>query len=329
MLRNFSMNISKNNQIYLLLILMAVLSISNYSSNSKIKKEIIAIKEELDLKYGKLYEGLDSKIESSENKILKLKEEGFIEKEEFSDIAKKIRLATVLISNSEEIDKFSISGNILLIKEGIPFEGVGTGFFINQEGYIATAKHVIDTIGNKEIFIKTFNNKKYRANFVKADQNSDTAILKTHDKSPAYVQLGYYDNLGVGEEIGFIGFSLNTGIASQLIHRGVVSAKGTDNNGSKIFTINAFVNRGNSGGPVFSAKTGRVLGIISARQRDISSEKFISLPPNYQSGLILGNIDPLKLNIQLYNETLKIVGDVSQVGIGIVYSADELREIMK
>src|SRR3989344_4289255 len=98
MLRNFSMNISKNNQIYLLLILMAVLSISNYSSNSKIKKEITAIKEELDLKYGKLYEGLDSKIESSENKILKLKEEGFIEKEEFSDIAKKIRLATVLIS---------------------------------------------------------------------------------------------------------------------------------------------------------------------------------------------------------------------------------------
>ena len=322
-------NFPQNNLIYLILLFLAALLISNFLIGSKIKKEIAATRQELNEKYGRLYEDLDSKVESSENKILKLKKEGFVEKDEFSDIAKRIQSATVLISNSEKIEKLSISKNILLAKGDISFEGIGTGFFIGPDGYIATAKHVVDAIGNKEIFIKTSDNKEYRADLVKTEEKSDIAIIRIIDKSPAYVQLGYYDNLEVGEEVGFIGFSLNTGITSQLIHQGVVSAKGFDDNGSKIFTINAFVNKGNSGGPVFSAKTGRVLGIISARQKDISSEKFIALPPNYQSGLTLGSIDPLKLNIQLYNETLKIVGEVSQVGIGIIYSADELRKIME
>lgn len=312
------MKISTNSFLYLALLFLAALSTSNFLTGSKIKKEIAATIKEL-----------DSKIEASENKILKLKKEGFVEKDEFSDIAKRIKLATVLVSNSEKINKFSIPENILLTKEDIPFEGVGTGFFINPDGYVATAKHVVDAVGEKEIFVKTSDNKEYKASLVKADEKSDIAILKIKDKSPAYVQLGYYDNLEVGEEIGFIGFSLNTGITSQLVHQGVVSAKGVNAYGSKIFTVNAFVNKGNSGGPVFSAKTGRVLGIISGRQRDVSSEKFIALPPNYQSGLTLGNIDPLKLNIQLFNETLKIVGDVSQVGIGIIYSADELRKMME
>ncbi len=308
-----------NKTVYVILLLLAVaFSVWSYSNSLKIKKEIAAAIQEL-----------DSKIEASENKILKLQKEGFVEKDEFSDIAERIRNAAVLISNREKIKKFSISENILLVKGDVPFEGVGTGFFINPDGYIATAKHVVDAIGEKEIFIKTSGNKEYRVVLIKADEKSDIAILKISGKSPAFVQLGHYDNLKVGEEVGFIGFSLNTGITDQLVHQGMVSAKGVDNNGSKIFTINAFVNKGNSGGPVFSAKTGRVLGIISGRQRDISSEKFITLPPNYQSGLMLGSIDPLKLNIQLFNETLKVVGDVSQVGIGIIYSADELRKMME
>lgn len=324
------MSIFKNKAVYVILLLLVVaLSVWSYSNNSKIKKEIAATKQELNEKYGRLYENLDSKIEASENKILKLKKEGLVEKDEFSDIAERIKFATVLISNSEKIDKFSFSENILLANRDIPFEGVGTGFFINPDGYIATAKHVVDAIGDKEIFIKTSDSKQYRTVLIKTDESSDIAILKINDKSPAFVQLGYYDNLKVGEQVSFIGFSLNTGITSQLVHQGVVSAKGVDNNGTKIFTINAFVNKGNSGGPVFSAKTGRVLGIISSRQRDVSSEKFINLPANYQSGLTLGSIDPLKLNIQLFNETLKIVGDVSQVGIGIIYSADELRKMME
>ena len=312
------MVILKKTAYVILLLLAAALSVSSYSNGLRIKKETVALIQEL-----------DSKIEASENKIIKLQKEGFVEKDEFSDIAEKIRTAAVLISNSDKINKFSISENILLAKGDVPFEGVGTGFFINADGYVATAKHVVDAIGEKEIFIKTSGNKEYQAALIKTDEKSDIAILKISAKSPAFVQLGYYDNLKVGDEVGFIGFSLNTGIIGQLVHQGVVSAKGTDNNGSKIFTINAFVNKGNSGGPVFSAKTGRVLGIISGRQRDVSSEKFINLPANYQSGLTLGSIDPLKLNIQLFNETLKVVGDVSQVGIGIIYSADELRKMLE
>lgn len=69
--------------------------------------------------------------------------------------------------------------------------------------------------------------------------------------------------------------------------------------------------------------------MLSARRRDISSDQFINLPSGYNSALMLGSIDPVKFNVDLYNQTVKLVGDVSQVGIGLVYSLDDVLKFLK
>lgn len=324
----FKRNIISFSALFLALIIVVFV----YFNNQKTKQELTLLRNELTNEirdnYETVYNDLDSKIDKWDGRIVKLKEEGYVEIDEFSDISKKITTSTVLIVSDKEKVQLSESGNEFIFNDDSSEKKAGTGFFINKEGYVATAKHVVDSIGEDTIVVKTFSGKSLRAELVSVDESSDMAILKTDIGNSSFVNLGYYPNLEVGDEIGFIGFFSNGTTVIPLVHRGVISAKGIEKNDAKIFTINAFVNKGNSGGPVFSIKTGRVIGVLSARQRDVSSDKFISLPSNYTSGLNLSGIDPLKFNVDLYNKTLKVVGDVSQVGVGIVYSTDIIRDLL-
>lgn len=325
-------NFLKNNFIAVVALFLGlsalIFSYVNTVNNDRIKQELVDAIEVFNEKYGEIYSDLDSKIDRWDGKISKLKEQGYVEEDDFSDISKKILSASVLVASSQDIAAVSDSGDVILLKEeSIETGGAGTGFLINKDGYIVTAKHVVDAIGSENIIVKTFAGGQYRPRVVLLDEKYDLAMLKIEGENHPFVQLGYFDNFDVGEEIGFVGYSMNAGVATPLVYRGVVSVKGIDLNGSKIFTVNAFVNKGNSGGPVFSVRSGRVLGMLSARQRDASSERFITLPPNYKSAFILGGIDPVKFNVELYNKTVKIVGDVSQVGIGIAYSLDIIREL--
>ncbi len=293
------------------------------------KKEVKKIGEDLNNKLSALYRDLDSKLESAENNLLKLKEKGYVEADEFSDISQRISNSTVLVVASSDVPKLNQVGSAFTAKEADFKKGLASGFFVRQDGYIITAKHTADSIGHDNIFVFDSSGKQYKARITNLDEVYDLALIKIDGAGFPAVPIGYFDNLQVGDEIGFVGYSFNAQIAKPLVYRGVVSAKGIDIKGAKAFSINAFVNKGNSGGPVFSAKTGRVIGMVSARQRDVSTNRYISLPPNYQSGLALGGIDPLKLNIDLYNRTVDLVSDVSQVGIGIVFSLDRVEELIK
>lgn len=273
--------------------------------------QIVKTKEQL----SELYRDLDSKLENVEINLLKLKEEGYVEADEFSDISQRISKSTVLITGTDDISE---------INKANSEKELASGFFVREDGYIVTAKHAVDAIGRDNIFVFTFSGKQYKARVIDLDDISDVALIKVDAGGFPAVPFGYFDNLQVGDEIGFVGFSLNTSISKPLVYRGVVSAKGTDDKGAKVFSINAFVNKGNSGGPVFSAETGRVVGMVSARQRDVSSNRYISLPSNYQSAFMLGGVDPLKLSVELYNKTVELVSDVSQVGVGIVFSLDRV-----
>lgn len=298
------------------------------ATSSRVGRELVLTNERLSQKQNELFAELDSKLERLEKQIVTLKEQGYVEAEEFPAQAKKILETTVLVANSKEISRLSPAGEVIIVKEQDLGGGAGTGFFISADGLIVTAKHVVDTIGAENLVVRLISSgKQYEAHVVAKDDKSDVAVVKAKGQNFPFVEIGYSENLEVGEEIGFIGFAPSVGLARPMVHNGVISAQGTDQKGAKVFTINAFVNKGNSGGPVFSAKTGRVLGMLSARQRDVSSEQFYQLPANYSSGFSLGGVDPLKLSVDLYNQTLKVVGDVSQVGIGVVYSLDAVRSL--
>ncbi len=116
--------------------------------------------------------------------------------------------------------------------------------------------------------------------------------------------------------IGFVGFPLIMELP--LTNNGIISGKGTfkyEKNGDvvDIYTLNAFINQGNSGGPVFSADTGEVIGIINARMNVVNENQFIKYDG---SGVKISGIDPIALSVEAYNANLRFIGDVSQVGIG-------------
>ncbi|PIR69404.1 MAG: hypothetical protein COU47_03475 [Candidatus Niyogibacteria bacterium CG10_big_fil_rev_8_21_14_0_10_46_36] len=246
---------------------------------------------------------LDALIEMQGYQIRSLREEGFIEGDSFPAHAETVSRATVII-----------------IDEG---SDIGSGFFIDSGGVIVTAAHVIDAAGDG-FQVQTYDGRTFAGKTIAKDSSVDIALVRIAGEDFPSVALGYFQNIEIGEEIGIAGF--NRGLSRILVHRGVVSSK-DEEGGTKQISINAFVNKGNSGGPIFSALTGRVIGMVQARQIDIPSEKLIILPPNYSSGFAIGGLDPVKFNVELYNETVALVGDVSQVGIGFGVASEHIRAL--
>lgn len=263
-------------------------------------------------------EALDANVEKLEETISLLEKDGFVEKQNPISISEKIFPSVVFILAKSANPDYNSGNRVLMEGE---FNIYGTGFFITPNGYIATARHIVSELSSSDIKVEDFEGTHYEVEKITLDENADIAVIKikTNKKHPA-VTAGYFENIEVGEEVGLIGF--NPGFRLPLLHTGAVSSKGVDKEGERIFTINSFANKGNSGSPVFSLTTGRVLGILSARKSDVQTHKLLD-PNQFSSGVSFGNVgDPAKLSAELYNETVKIVQEVSQVGIGIVYSLD-------
>lgn len=267
---------------------------------------------------------VDKGIEGIENKITLLKEQGYVEKDTVTSVAKNVFPSVVFILAKSSSQGYNSGDRVLIEGE---FTIYGTGFFISSDGYIATANHVVSDLKKGDIEVEDFQGNHYEVEGIVTDEKADVAVIKikTDTKHPALTS-GYFENIEIGDEVGVIGF--NPGFNIPLLHTGNISSKGVDETGAKIFTINSFANKGNSGSPVFSLTTGRVLGVLSARKSEAQTHKLLD-PNQFSSGVSFGAIgDPVQLTAQLYNETVRIVEEVSQVGIGIVYSVDIARELM-
>lgn len=153
---------------------------------------------------------------------------------------------------------------------GIPKErmrkqpSLGSGFVIDEEGYILTNHHVIDRASEIEVFFDDGKRTRLKASIVGSDKKSDIALLKvkpgTH-LSP--LTLGNSDNVKVGESVLAIG---NPFGLSHTVTAGIISAKNRvigqgpyDN----FLQTDASINPGNSGGPLFNA-SGEVIAINTA-----------------------------------------------------------------
>ena len=145
------------------------------------------------------------------------------------------------------------------------YEGVGSGFIINEDGYILTNYHVIE--GASEISVTLSDNTTVAAKVVNYDENQDVAMLKITDsdvKIPAVVELGDSDQLRQGESVIAIGTPLSTNL-SQTVTNGIVSALNRNvetESGvmQNLIQTDASINPGNSGGPLVNTR-GQVVGI--------------------------------------------------------------------
>jgi serine protease Do len=142
---------------------------------------------------------------------------------------------------------------------------LGSGFFINEKGYIVTNHHVIENAS--DISIRLSSGKEYSATLVGSDSPTDLAVLKVDkpDQNFPYVTFDRDSDLRVGDWVVAVGnpFGLE-GTATA----GIVSARGRKDVGAgssyvDFLQIDAPINRGNSGGPTFDLR-GRVVGVNSA-----------------------------------------------------------------
>lgn len=138
----------------------------------------------------------------------------------------------------------------------------GSGFIIDDEGYILTNHHVVEN-GNK-VKVKLFNGREFNAEIVGSDANTDVALLKIKPgkQKLSALKLGTADVLKVGEWVLAFGAPFNL---EQTVTAGIVSAKGRGEVGSQyvpFIQTDVAINRGNSGGPLVNLK-GEVVGINS------------------------------------------------------------------
>lgn len=153
---------------------------------------------------------------------------------------------------------------------GLPKDRVqnnlGTGFIIDEEGYMLTNNHVIADAD--EVIVTLKDNRVLKAVLKGKDSKLDLALLQIRDgkglaKNLKPVPMGNSDTVRIGESVFAVG---NPFGLQHTVTRGIISAKNRtiglgpyDN----FLQTDTSINPGNSGGPLFNMK-GEVVGINSA-----------------------------------------------------------------
>ena len=146
----------------------------------------------------------------------------------------------------------------------------GSGFIISSDGYILTNYHVIEYADKRgcAITVMLHDGTRYEASIVGSEESSDIAVLKIEATGLSSVSFGDSDAICVGDEVHAVGnplgelaFSMTNGHVSAL-DRAITTESAYDS--INMFQIDAPVNSGNSGGPVYDAQ-GRVIGVVAAK----------------------------------------------------------------
>ncbi len=155
-------------------------------------------------------------------------------------------------------------------------QSIGSGFIIDKEGLIVTNKHVVsDTAGKYQII--TTADKKYTVRKIYRDPLNDIALLKIEPSENGGselppITLGDSSSLQAGQYVIAIGTALGefrntvtTGVVSGL-GRGITAGRSFEGSVERLDNViqtNAAINPGNSGGPLLNS-SGQVIGVNTA-----------------------------------------------------------------
>jgi serine protease Do len=148
--------------------------------------------------------------------------------------------------------------------------GLGSGFFINADGYLITNFHVIE--GETEISVEVYHQhngqldrETYKqVKIIALNKFRDLALLRIEDKSAPrfkYVMLGSADALTVGDSVFAIGSPMGL---ERTVTSGILSTKTRQMEGELYLQTTAQINPGNSGGPLFNL-AGEVVGVTNMK----------------------------------------------------------------
>lgn len=147
--------------------------------------------------------------------------------------------------------------------------GGGTGFFVTDDGYVVTNRHVVSDT-DATFAVVTNDGVELPATVVARDVFLDLAVLDVAGDGYPTVTLGDSDRLRIGQTVIAIGNTLseyrNTvtkGVVSGINRRVVAGDYGEDEVIERAIQTDAAINPGNSGGPLINL-LGEVVGMNTA-----------------------------------------------------------------
>jgi serine protease Do len=140
----------------------------------------------------------------------------------------------------------------------------GSGFIVKDDGYIITNNHVVGKADKIDVYLA--DGRKFRAQRVGSDQETDLAVIKIDASSLPTAVLGDSDSIEQGDWVLAMGSPFGL---QQTITAGIISATGRQLVGNRdsgvsqldrYIQTDASINPGNSGGPLVNM-SGEVVGI--------------------------------------------------------------------
>jgi serine protease Do len=144
-------------------------------------------------------------------------------------------------------------------------EGAGSGWIIDESGYIVTNNHVVE--GAQSITVTLDDGRTFTAAVVGTDFLTDLAVVKIEAENLVRASEGDSSELELGEWVLAIGNSLGLGVTPS---EGIIRSLGasiTISPGQTLHDLigtSAAINPGNSGGPLVNMR-GEVVGITSVK----------------------------------------------------------------
>jgi len=185
------------------------------------------------------------------------------------------------------------------------WKGNGSGFFINEKGYIATNYHVVEEANaiQVEYFQKGVKNI-FSAKVIVTDKQNDLAIIQVDDpkfKTLPTIPYVFSSTIkDVGSEVFALGYPMAQVMGDEIkFTDGKISSKTGIEGDVTVYQISVPIQPGNSGGPLFDNK-GNLVGITSS---GLNKEYFNSENVNYaiKTTYLKNLIDVMPENIRLPN----------------------------
>ena len=184
-------------------------------------------------------------------------------------------------------------------KEPSPQSGTGSGFFVSKMGHVITNAHVVK--GCKKLTVGDNANKQVPAEVINTDTSNDLALLKLFSlemasaESKSLIQklsiavvplaskgLLRSDDVRLGEKILVAGYPFGDAFSSAIkVTTGVVSSTRGVGDDSGQFQLDAAVQPGNSGGPIYDSD-GNIVGVVISQ---LNKKTFGGLVENVNFGI--------------------------------------------
>ncbi|MGD8776416.1 MAG: trypsin-like peptidase domain-containing protein [Syntrophobacterales bacterium] len=183
------------------------------------------------------------------------------EAKSLSKVFKQVNPAVVVILTKEHGYSKLHPGETITVTKG----GLGSGVVISEDGLVMTSAHVVNVAD--EVSVHFLDGSKVLAKVISSASQADVALLRLDSVPDDLVaaDLGDSDKVSIGDEIFVVGAPYGV---DHTLTVGHISGRRT----SKIvcnqlvpiefLQTDAAINKGNSGGPLFSMD-GKVVGIVS------------------------------------------------------------------